>query len=88
MACLAEKPAGWRHGYELLANTGLKSGSVYPILVRLSEKGLLEATWEPNPPPGRPPRHLYRLTATGLAWLSDAQTARTARPALNLGGAL
>ena len=46
--------------------TGLKAGSLYPILVRLADRGLLEATWEDPLPQGRPPRHLYRLTPAGL----------------------
>jgi DNA-binding PadR family transcriptional regulator len=62
---LAVEPDRWRHGYELLRLTGLKSGSLYPILVRLEERGLLEATWENDAPTGRPRRHLYRLTAEG-----------------------
>jgi DNA-binding PadR family transcriptional regulator len=63
---LAADPSGWRYGYELGREVGLRSGSLYPILVRLSERDLLESRWEPEPPAGRPPRHLYRLTAQGL----------------------
>ena len=36
--------------------------------VRLADRGLLESKWEPAPDPGRPPRHLYRLTAKGSAY--------------------
>ena len=63
---LAADPARWRYGYELGAETGLKAGSLYPILARLADRGLLDATWEESPPHGRPARHLYRLTASGL----------------------
>lgn len=62
---LAADPARWRYGYELGAETGLKAGSLYPILVRLADRGLLAATWEESPPQGRPARHLYRLTTGG-----------------------
>jgi DNA-binding PadR family transcriptional regulator len=62
---LAADPSRWRHGYDLVTGLGLKSGSLYPILVRLADRGLLEATWEQGPP-GRPPRHLYRITTAGL----------------------
>lgn len=62
---LAEQPATWRHGYDLGQEVGLKAGSLYPILIRLSDRGLLEASWETDPPAGRPPRHLYRLTGAG-----------------------
>jgi DNA-binding PadR family transcriptional regulator len=62
---LAANPTAWRYGYELGLEVGLKSGSLYPILIRLCDRDLLEARWE-TPPAGRPPRHLYRLTANGL----------------------
>ena len=60
---LAADPARWRYGYELGQDVSLKAGSLYPILMRLSDRGLLEASWEAEQPNGRPPRHLYRLTA-------------------------
>jgi PadR family transcriptional regulator len=63
---LASNPSVWRYGYELGLEVGLRSGSLYPILVRLWDRELLEAHWEESPPLGRPPRHLYRLTAGGL----------------------
>jgi len=40
--------------------TGLKSGTLYPILIRLADRGLVEACWQDEPAPGRPRRHLYR----------------------------
>jgi PadR family transcriptional regulator, regulatory protein PadR len=67
LAALAEEPSQWRHGYALAGQTGLKSGTLYPILIRLAERGLVEARWQDEPVPGRPRRHLYRLTADGLA---------------------
>src|SRR5512134_2776190 len=63
---LAEDPAGWRHGYDLCQQTGLKGGSLYPILIRLADRGWLETAWETAIPSGRPPRHMYRLTEVGL----------------------
>jgi PadR family transcriptional regulator len=63
---LAKHPADWRYGYDLCQQLGLKAGSVYPILMRLADRGLLETAWETDPPPGRPPRHLYRLTGPGV----------------------
>jgi len=53
------------YGYEISKATGLKSGSLYPILMRLKDQGLLAAHWEDSPLPGRPPRHMYRLTGDG-----------------------
>ena len=67
LAALGATPACWRHGYDIAKQTGLKSGTLYPILIRLAEQGLLEASWEDGQPAGRPRRHLYRLTAEGVA---------------------
>ncbi|MFC6590942.1 PadR family transcriptional regulator [Deinococcus lacus] len=54
------------YGYDLSQNTGLKSGTLYPILQRLHERGLLSAEWQDSPHEGKPPRHIYALTAAGL----------------------
>lgn len=67
LAALCAEPAEWRHGYAIAKDTGLKSGSLYPILIRLADRGLVEARWEEEQPAGRPRRHLYRLTPGGLA---------------------
>jgi DNA-binding PadR family transcriptional regulator len=64
---LAGQPNEWRYGYELCQQLGIKAGSMYPILIRLADRGLLDTSWETETPAGRPPRHLYRLTGTGLA---------------------
>jgi len=68
---LLGQPRAWRHGYDLSAELGLKSGTLYPILMRLSDRGLLESRWQPAKQEGRPPRHLYRLTGAGLAYASE-----------------
>src|SRR5262245_8885299 len=65
LALLLRSPQRWRYGYDLARETGLGSGSLYPILTRLSECGWLESRWEDAPAGGRPPRPLYRLTAAG-----------------------
>jgi PadR family transcriptional regulator PadR len=67
LAALMERPRTWQHGYEISKETGLKSGTLYPILMRLSDQGLLDSRWKDAERPGRPPRHVYRLTANGLA---------------------
>jgi PadR family transcriptional regulator, regulatory protein PadR len=78
LAALCAQPAEWRYGYDLAKQTALKSGTLYPILVRLADRGLVEACWEEGRPAGRPPRHLYRLSSEGLAL---AQAALAAAPA-------
>ena len=68
LRALAAEAKAWRHGYDLGQQVGLRSGSLYPILMRLAERDLLETAWESDAPHGRPPRHLYRLTPAGLAF--------------------
>jgi PadR family transcriptional regulator, regulatory protein PadR len=75
LAALYEQPSRWQHGYALASLTGLKSGTLYPILIRLADRGLVEARWQEEPQPGRPRRHLYRLTADGLASAAGALAA-------------
>ena len=65
LRALAADPRRWLHGYDLSSSTGLRSGTLYPMLARLADRGVLEAIWEPDAPEGRPRRHLYRLTAAG-----------------------
>jgi len=67
LSALMAEPRAWRHGYELSKETGLKSGTLYPLLMRLSDQGLLDSQWREPARPGRPPRHVYRLTPQGLA---------------------
>jgi PadR family transcriptional regulator, regulatory protein PadR len=68
LEALLARPRAWRHGYDLSLETELKSGTLYPVLMRLSDRGCLDSKWEESDIPGRPPRRLYRLTATGLAY--------------------
>ena len=75
---LADHASGWSHGYQLCRQLGLKAGTVYPILMRLAERGLVETAWETDPPSGRPARHLYRLSGEGARWAEDVRAAATA----------
>jgi DNA-binding PadR family transcriptional regulator len=68
---LARAPEDWRYGYELCVEVGLQAGTMYPILMRLADRGLLETGWETDPPAGRPPRHLYRLSADGRVFAAE-----------------
>lgn len=88
---------GWSHGYDLCRTLELKAGTVYPLLIRLAERGLVETVWEEDPPQGRPARHLYRLSRSGAEFLEHlplaAPAARTVppsptrRPSLGAAGA-
>ena len=62
---LLREPAEWRYGYDLMQATGLAAGTLYPILMRMTDRGWLETTWEERTERGRPPRHLYRFTSAG-----------------------
>ena len=73
LAALLARPRIWRHGYDLSRQTGLKSGTLYPLLMRLGDQGLLDSDWEDAERNGAPRRHVYRLTPDGLA-LARAQT--------------
>lgn len=83
LTVLAADPSAWLHGYLIAKQTGLASGTLYPILIRLADRRLIEARWEDEQPAGRPRRHLYRLTADGLlaARTALAQAAPQRRPA-------
>lgn len=82
LAALAEAGTGGSYGYDLSRRAGVKSGTLYPLLIRLESQGYLEAEWL-VPEPGRPPRHLYRLTAAGRALaLQHAPTAATGQAVL------
>ena len=65
LAQLLSRRNGWHYGYALARETGLPSGTLYPILIRLAEQGWLETKWTEPDRPGVPPRHTYRLTSAG-----------------------
>ena len=73
---LLAQPRTWRHGYDLSLETELKSGTLYPVLMRLSDRGFLDSKWEESELPGRPPRRMYRLTATGATYAKSELAAR------------
>lgn len=62
---LIQKPGAC--GSELTKMTGLPSGSLYPILIRLEKARWLESVWEEDEPAnlGRPRRRNYTVTALG-----------------------
>lgn len=66
LAVMAEAGSQWCHGYDLCRQAGIKSGTLYPLLIRLETQGYLEAEWQAPVEPGRPPRHAYRLTSSGI----------------------
>ena len=66
---------GLAHGFDIIDATGLRSGSVYPILRRLEDAGLVRSHWERAPvarQEGRPPRRYYELTGAGSEAVGEA----------------
>ncbi len=73
-AMLAE-PAAERYGLQLCEETGLPSGTIYPIVARLEQLGWVESNWEDprdHVAEGRPRRRYYRLTDDGAGQARDA----------------
>jgi DNA-binding PadR family transcriptional regulator len=83
LEALAARAQQWRHGYELMKETGLSSGTLYPLLMRMTDQGLVEAEWRKPEQPGRPARHVYRLTAAGVT-LAQTAALPNATPAQKL----
>ena len=71
LAVLHDTRGRWSHGYELARVADVRSGTLYPLLIRLEAQGYLEAEWQQPPEGGRPPRHAYRLTASGVQLARD-----------------
>lgn len=88
LATLEARPKVWRHGYDIMEETGLKSGTLYPLLIRLADDGLLESEWREPVPPARAPRHVYRLTRAGMALARDRIAATPSKSAARITGAV
>jgi PadR family transcriptional regulator, regulatory protein PadR len=66
---------GYQYGFDVIDQTGLPSGTVYPALSRLERDGLVKSAWENEQEAhaeGRPARRYYKLTATGVKALAEA----------------
>lgn len=65
---LLEDPSAEAYGLELMRSTGLKSGTLYPLLDRMVSEGWLTGRWEEVDPAeaARPRRRFYRLTGAGV----------------------
>ena len=77
------RSSGWRYGLSLARETGLKAGTLYPLLLRLHDAGYLESEWQTPERAGRPPRHAYRLNSAGRVLAQERLSATTpvAKPA-------
>jgi len=75
LKCLIAAPNGL-HGYALMKASGLASGTLYPILARLSRRGWLTKAWEIGDAVTGPPRRIYNLTPLGRAQLEGLEIKR------------
>ncbi|HEV2891770.1 MAG TPA: helix-turn-helix transcriptional regulator [Frankiaceae bacterium] len=76
MGAPPEDPA-W--GYRIIDESGLGSGTVYPIVDRLEEAGLIVGEWEAAQPDDRPRRRFYTVTGAGRVWYEQHSRGRTRR---------
>lgn len=72
LQALSARGGQWCHGYDIMKETGLLSGTLYPLLMRMADQGLIEAEWREPAQVGRPARHVYRLTTAGIAFAQAA----------------
>jgi DNA-binding PadR family transcriptional regulator len=66
---------GYQYGFDIIDQTGLPSGTVYPALGRLERDGLVKSAWENETDAhaeGRPARRYYKLTAPGVRALAES----------------
>jgi PadR family transcriptional regulator len=69
--------AGFRHGFDIADATGLRGGTVYPILRRLEREGLVASEWEDaeiGREARRPTRKYYRLLYAAAPVLEKARS--------------
>ena len=65
----------YRYGFDISDATGLPSGTVYPVLRRLEDAGLLRSRWEGAQTARsekRPPRRYYTVTTSGAQAVRNA----------------
>jgi PadR family transcriptional regulator PadR len=83
-----DDPTAEIHGFKFVEELDLKSGAVYPLLIRWENMGWVESRWEESDRPG-PRKRLYRLTAKGVPaareFLAEARPERSGG-AKQLGG--
>jgi DNA-binding PadR family transcriptional regulator len=66
---------GKAYGFDIIEETGLSSGTIYPALDRLERLGFARSKWEDARVARRekrPPRRYYRITPAGAGELQEA----------------
>ncbi len=90
LAYMTSRPSEKFHGYELIKNAKVQSGTLYPQLARWEAQGWITHAWQERPN-GKPPRRYYRLTGDGAVAarleLAAIRAARRAAETQRLAGA-
>ena len=66
---------GCLYGFDIMEETGLSSGTIYPALDRLETLGFARSEWEDArvaQAEKRPPRRYFRITPDGARELQEA----------------
>ena len=67
--------SGQRYGFQIMAASGIPSGTVYPALRRLEKGGFIRSQWEKSAvarAEQRPIRKYYQITPEGESALAEA----------------
>lgn len=86
---LLADPTEPRYGLDIARVSGLKTGTLHPILRRLEQEGLVESFWEDTSTPeaeGRPRRRYYRFAGHGSIAAAHQAVARADAAAAAAGG--
>ena len=66
---------GYQYGFDIIEETGLTSGTIYPALEKLERLGMAKSEWEDGrvaQMEKRPARRYYTVTVYGKLTLSEA----------------
>ena len=78
---------GCRYGFDIMEETGLSSGTIYPALDRLGRLGFVSSEWEDAriaQAEKRPPRRYYRITREGALALQEGMERHRSLASLDL----
>jgi DNA-binding PadR family transcriptional regulator len=78
---------GCQYGFDIMEETGLSSGTIYPSLDRLERLGFVASEWEDAriaQAEKRPPRKYYRITKEGALTLQEAMERHRSLASLDL----
>ncbi|MNW51968.1 Transcriptional regulator PadR-like family protein [compost metagenome] len=84
IGALMESPeAIW--GLQIVKMTGLKTGTVYPILERLEDAGWITSEWDTDLSRKGPRRRYFKLEAEAVAYAQEYVTNQKPKPVVGAG---